>query len=67
MHTSYHILDFVQQEKTTFPMEQPVCRLPILTLPCPLIPYRGVLSHQGTSGYDIEQKSLNIPSPASKD
>ena len=55
IHILYHILDFIQQKKTKFPMEQPYM-LPILHFRSQCIIRHG-----------IGPKSWNIPSPASEE
>ena len=66
LHISYHTLDFVQQKKTKFIMEQPYM-LPILYCQyyacwCP-----GDFRSQGISSHGIDQISQNIPSPAKEE
>ena len=63
IHLSYHILDFVQQKKTKFTMEQPymlyILQCQYHACWCP-----GDLRSQGTSRHGIDQISQSIPSLA---
>ena len=63
IHTSYHILGFVEQ-KIKFTMEQ---LLSILFCQCNACWWPGDLRSQGTSWHDIDQISRNISSLASEE
>ena len=67
-HILYHILDFVQQKKTKFTMEQYYrYMLPILYCQCHFCWCHGDLRSQGISRHGIDQISLNVPSLASEE
>ena len=66
IHISYHILDCVQQKKTTFIMEQPHM-WPTLYSQYHSCCCSGNLRSQGISRHGIDQISRNIPSGASEE
>ena len=66
IHISYHILDYIQQRKIKFMMEQPYM-LPILYCQCHACWCPGDLRSQGNSRHGVDQISQNIPSLTSEE
>ena len=66
INISYHILDFIQQIKTKFTMEQPYM-LPIICSQCYACWCPGDFRSQGISRHGIDQISRNILSLASEE
>ena len=66
IHLSYQILDFIQQKKTKFTMEQPYM-LPFLCRQYHACWCSGDFRNQGISRHGIDLQSQNIPSLASEE